>query len=156
MMTAKSGERQGIDGGRDGQNCGLRSQTQTSRAQELRLPMNKRPLSITALGWLFIVVGACSLISHLSKSTGQRTFGSELMWICLIQLLAVLGGAFTLRGLNWARWLLVAWMAFHLVVSAFHSWRELLTHILLFGVIGYFLFRPAASAYFRRGKAQSA
>ena len=75
--------------------------------------MNKRPLSITALGWLFIVVGVGSLISLLSKSTGQRTFGSELFWIRLIQLLAVLGGAFTLRGFNWARWPLVAWMAFH-------------------------------------------
>ena len=54
-----------------------------------------------------------------------------------------------LRGCNWARWLLAAWMAYHVVLSAFHSVTELALHTLLFGAIGYFLFRPQSSAYFR-------
>jgi hypothetical protein len=45
-------------------------------------------------------------------------------------------------------------MAFHIVLSIFHSPVELLMHILLFGVIGYFLFRPQVSAYFRGGRSE--
>jgi hypothetical protein len=57
---------------------------------------------------------------------------------------------FMLRGNNWARWLLVIWMGYHIILSAFHSIRELVMHCVIFGIIIYFLFRPKASAYFRR------
>ena len=50
---------------------------------------------------------------------------------------------------DWARWLLTAWVAYHVVLSAFHSLFELVIHGLLLAVVAYFLFRPAASAYFR-------
>jgi hypothetical protein len=59
-----------------------------------------------------------------------------------------------LRGLNWARWLLAVWMAYHVVLSILHSPVELMMHVLLFGVMGYFLFRPQASAYFRGRSAE--
>jgi O-antigen ligase len=57
---------------------------------------------------------------------------------------------FMLYGFNWARWLLVVWIAFHVILSGLHSQFELLVHSLLFAVVLYFLFRPEASAYFRR------
>jgi hypothetical protein len=111
--------------------------------------MKKRPLAIAVLGWLFIAVGSASLIHHLSEVNAQNPFEHGLAWVCLVQALAIVGGAFMLRGLNWARRLLAGWMGFHIVLGLFHSPVELVLHILLFGFIGYFLFRPRASAYFQ-------
>jgi len=54
-----------------------------------------------------------------------------------------------LRGRNWARWLLLIWIAYHVILSGVHSLFQLVVHGLLFAVIAYFLFRPRASAYFR-------
>ena len=68
---------------------------------------NKRPLSVTILAWLSIGMGAGGFASHLADG----------VWVELVELLAVIGGAFMLRGHNWARWLALAWMAFHVIVS---------------------------------------
>jgi len=111
--------------------------------------MNKRPISITIIGWLFIVTGGVGLVYHLTEINLQHPLDGETVWICSVRFLAVAGGVFLLYGFNWARWLLVAWMAFHIVLSAMHTLQKLLVHSLLFGVILYFLFRSRASAYFR-------
>jgi hypothetical protein len=49
---------------------------------------------------------------------------------------------------NWARWLLVVWMAFHIVLSALHSLAEVLIHCVLFTAILYLLFRRQSEPYF--------
>jgi len=66
-----------------------------------------------------------------------------------VRIASIVAGVFMLYGRNWARWLLVAWMAFHIVLSALHSALQLLMHAVIFSVILYFLFRRPASAYFR-------
>jgi hypothetical protein len=53
-----------------------------------------------------------------------------------------------LRGHNWARWLALAWMAFHVVLGALTSPSQLLVHAFLLVVFGYFLLRRSASNYF--------
>ena len=111
--------------------------------------MNKRPLSITIIGWIFIITGSIGLIYHLTELNVQHPLENDTVWVCSVRFLAVLGGVFMLYGFNWARWLLVLWMAFHIVLSAMHSVQQLLVHSLLFAAILFFLFRPRASAYFR-------
>ena len=59
-----------------------------------------------------------------------------------------------LRGRNWARWLLLIWIAYHVILSGVHSLSQLVVHGLLFAVVAYFLFRPRASAYFRGSRAE--
>jgi hypothetical protein len=59
-----------------------------------------------------------------------------------------------LRGRNWARWLLVAWLVYHVILSVFHPLPQLIMHGLLLVVMAYFLFRPRASAYFRGERAE--
>jgi hypothetical protein len=56
---------------------------------------------------------------------------------------------FLLRGRNWARWGVIVWLAYHVVLSAFHSALAVVIHTLLLAVIGYLLMRPRESAYFR-------
>jgi len=111
--------------------------------------MKKRPLSITIISWLFVGAGIIGLAYHATEFKAGRPFQYDVLWVCLVRFLAILCGVFILRGSNWARWLLLVWIAFHVVLSAFHSLIELAVHSLLLAVIGYFLFRPQASAYFR-------
>jgi hypothetical protein len=109
----------------------------------------QRPLSVTVIGLLFIGVGALGVGYHAREFWAPGSFRYELIWITGVRLLAVVGGLYLLLGRNWARWLLVAWLAFHVVVSALHSAAEAVMHAVLLVVIGYFLFRPRASAYCR-------
>jgi hypothetical protein len=112
--------------------------------------MRRRPLSITIIGWLFVGAGTIGLAYHATEFRAQRPVEYDVIGVCIIRLLAILSGVFLLRGSNWARWLLLVWLAYHVILSAFHSLSELAMHGLLLGVIAYFLFRPQASAYFRR------
>ena len=60
-----------------------------------------------------------------------------------------------LRRQNWARWLALAWMAFHVVISVFPPFKGLVVHVLIFGGITYLLLRSDAAQYFR-GKDEAA
>lgn len=114
--------------------------------------MTKRPVSVTIIGWLFIVAGTVGLVYHAKEFKADGPFQYELVLVCLIRLLAILCGAFILRGSNWARWGLLVWIAYHVALSAFHTLSELAMHSLLFVVVAWFLLRPRASAYFRGGR----
>ena len=118
--------------------------------------MNKPPLSVTIIGFLFIAVGILGLAYHASEFNPQHPLESDAVWASLVRCAAILAGIFVLRGRNWARWLTLAWMAFHVVLSVFHSARQVAVHALLLAVIGYFLFRPEATQYFRNAGAESA
>lgn len=105
----------------------------------------KRPIPVTILGGLFIVAGMVGIAYHLF----ERPIDPSIIPITFIRILAVVGGVFLLMGQNWARWLLVAWLAFHVVVSAFHSLPEMAAHAVLLIVAAYFLFTPPDTNYFR-------
>jgi uncharacterized membrane protein len=110
-----------------------------------RLNTMKRPFPVTILGCLFIVAGLVGLLYHLS----ERPLDHWVVPVSIVRIVAVVGGVFLLRGHNWARWLMLAWLAFHVVVSAFHSLSESTAHVVLLMVVGYFLLRPPASKYFQ-------
>lgn len=112
--------------------------------------MSMRPRSITVISWLFIAAGTIGLAYHATEFTAVVPFQYDVLWVCLVRLLAILCGVFMLGGSNWGRWLLVVWMGYHIVLSVLHSPLQLFVHGLLFGVILCFLFRPRASAYFAK------
>jgi uncharacterized membrane protein HdeD (DUF308 family) len=116
--------------------------------------MNKRPLSVTVIGWLFIAMGIVGFAYHVTDFKTKPQLRYELVWVCLLRLLVILAGIFVLRGKNWARWLLLVWIAYHVILSAFHSTSELLVHSFLLAVVAYVLFRPRASDYFRDTRAE--
>ena len=111
--------------------------------------MKRRPLAVTIIAWVYIVVGAAGFAYHFQEFEGRAVFQGNTLWIELVRIVAVVSGIFMLRGRNWARWAAVAWIAFHVVVSAFHSVPELAVHAVLCAAIAYFLFHPAAAEYFR-------
>ena len=105
----------------------------------------KRPLPLTMLGFLFIAAGVVGLAYHLS----ERPLDRWVALISVIRVLAIVGGVFLLKGRNWARWLMIGWLGFHVVVSALHSLWECIAHAVLFLVVAYFLVTPPDSQYFQ-------
>lgn len=116
--------------------------------------MDKRPRSITVISWLFIAFGSISflvsLLPYVDMTSTQRLAYLEAHWIVHVaRLIAFVSGVFMVYGFNWARWLLVIWIVFHLIISILHSPLQVIVHGLVFAVLSYFIFRPPASAYFR-------
>jgi hypothetical protein len=116
------------------------------------MTVNKRPLSLTILGCIYIAVGTVGFVHHFKEFDGRHAFQYDAVWIELTELLAIVCGGFILRGQNWARWLALAWMAFHVVLSVFDAWPKFAIHCLFCAVIAWLLFRPDATRYFRRAR----
>jgi hypothetical protein len=114
------------------------------------LDSRKRPFQVTVLGWLFIAVGTVSTAYHLWKSPLDR-------WtvpILVVGIIAIVAGGFSLRGARWARWVVVGWLAFHVVVSALNSVADAVPHLVLLLVVGYFLLGPPTAKYFEGTQAK--
>src|SRR5687768_10670883 len=112
--------------------------------------MPKRPRLITVISWLFIVLGTVSLLSSLlpywNQTPYERIYELKAHWIVhLARTVSIVCGIFMLYGFNWARWLLVIWIGFHIIIGALHSPLQLVVHGLLFAVILYIVFRPDAN-----------
>jgi hypothetical protein len=105
----------------------------------------KRPIHVTILGCLFIVAGVIGVAYHMA----QPPLDPWIALIAFIRVIAVVGGVFLLKGRNWARWLVIGWLGFHVGVSAFHALSECIAHVVLFVVVAYFLLTPPDSKYFQ-------
>jgi len=108
----------------------------------------KRPFAITVLSWLFIALGVVSLGMDVHFVAGHG-WGLDEALIFPVHGLAVVAGAFMLRGADWARWLTVLWMAFHVVITVLNAWHGFAFHAILFAGITCLLFRADARAWFR-------
>jgi hypothetical protein len=104
----------------------------------------KRPIAVVFLSCFYIAVGIIGLVVNLPKLIALQR---DSMWIELTELLALIAGAFMFRGCNWARWLALVWMAFHVAIS-FPVLRQIAMHSMIFTVIAWLLLRPDAGRYF--------
>jgi hypothetical protein len=112
--------------------------------------MNKRPISVTIVAALYLMVGAVGFAVHGREALVRHAFQYDDAFIELTELIAIVCGVFLLQGRNWARWLALAWIAFHLAFSFFDSPQKAAIHGLFMVLIAYFLFRPDARSYFQR------
>lgn len=114
---------------------------------------NKRPIAITIIACLYLAVNVAGIISHFhGLLAGEQ--GSA--WAEGTEFVGLVCGVFLLLGHNWARWLAVAWIFFHVILSAMHSWGEAVMHGLFCVAIAWILFRPESSRYFRGGGVEPA
>jgi hypothetical protein len=111
------------------------------------MSQEKIPISVIVIACLYLAVGVGGFALHF-KDLGAP----DGAWIEITEFLAIVCGAFLLRAQNWARWLAIAWMAFHVAIS-FPVLRELAVHSLFLIVIVWCLFRADAARYFRRAPA---
>lgn len=105
----------------------------------------RRPASVWVLSWLYIAVGTVAFVYYLPALAADQAEG---VLIEVTEILAILSGIFMFLGRNWARWLALAWMAFHVVIS-FPVVRQVVNHSIILGLIAWLLFRQDARRYFQ-------
>jgi hypothetical protein len=110
--------------------------------------MTKRPISVTIVSWVYILAGVVGIAAHISEFDLHHPFSNDAVLAVIVRLLAIVAGVFMLRGANWARWLAIVWMAYHVIFSSFQSVVAAGIHALLLAAFAYFLFRRQANAYF--------
>ena len=115
--------------------------------------MTRRPISITIIACLLLLVGVAGSVFHFRELGPHEAFRGVNIWIFVVEFVAIVCGTFLLQGRNWARWLAMAWIAFHVVISFFDSGRKVATHVVSLLLFAYFLFRSEANAYFRHHEA---
>lgn len=111
--------------------------------------MNKRPLSVTLISCLFIGAGTMGIIYHAAE-LNEAASNPEMIGVLTVRLLAIVGGIFVLLRANWARWLLMAWIISHVIISFFHTPAEVIMHIVVTVIAGAALFNTKANAYFSK------
>ena len=115
----------------------------------------RQPRTVTILGWLFVAVGVVSLGRQLVTVHGGRpalvaSLPPDFWYAAISAAVAAVSGAFILRGASWARWLLAAWLVFHVAIGYAHGVFTLVVHAVLAAVVLGLLFRGPAAAWFRR------
>ncbi|MGH9450425.1 MAG: hypothetical protein ACRD11_07760 [Terriglobia bacterium] len=106
---------------------------------------NKRPVTVLIIACLYIAVGVLAFGYHFRE---LQTLQKDSVWVEGTELVALACGVFLLRGQNWARWVAVAWIALHMIVSALNAFHGIVVHSALFVLIVWLLFRPEAGRYF--------
>ena len=101
------------------------------------------PVTVMVIAALYLAVGVGGLILHF-KDLGAP----DGIWMELTESVAVVCGVFLLRAQNWARWLAIAWMAFHVVISL-GVLSQLAIHCAFLVFIGWSLLRADANRFFR-------
>ena len=116
------------------------------RRSGILVGMKKPPLPVLIVVGVYLLIGVAGFVYHFRELTaGHR----DAVGIELTELLAVVSGVGLLLRQNWARWLALAWVVFHVIISIFHPLPELLIHIGLCAVIAWLLFRSATDAWFK-------
>jgi hypothetical protein len=113
--------------------------------------MNKRPLSVTLIAFLYLIVGIVGFAFHGWEIVARHAFHYDDALIELTELIALVCGLFLLRGRNWARWLAIAWIAAHVTIM-FESLQKGVVHIVILALIAYALFQADARTYFRHSE----
>jgi hypothetical protein len=106
----------------------------------------KRPIPIWIVAAVYLVVGVMGFVYHFHELTAGH---SDAIGIELTEMLAVVAGIGLILRQNWARWLALAWIVFHVVISLFHPLRELLIHAVVCILTAWLLFRPATARWFK-------
>ena len=109
--------------------------------------VTSRPLAVTIISLVLIASGFGGIYSHRQHVMSAPT--PENIAITVVGLVAIVGGAFMLRGSGWARWLGMLWIAFHVAISFFHPWQQLAIHAGVFVVFALALFHTRSNQYFR-------
>ena len=107
--------------------------------------MIKPPIPVIIVSTLFILVGIVGFAFHL-KELSDKPY--ETTWVLFVEILAVTCGTLLLFKITWARWLTIAWLLYHIIISAFNSTSQMIAHIVFLVVVSMLLFLPVSSAYF--------
>jgi hypothetical protein len=101
----------------------------------------KPPIGVTLIAALLLLAGALGLYGDATSFTTFSANHYEFLLAGIVNLLAIVAAIFLFLGHNWARWLAVVWMAFHVAIS-YPSAGKIIGHsvfLLLFVWLLFFL-----------------
>lgn len=110
--------------------------------------MKKRPLSVTLIAALYILSGISGIVYHAGEWM-DHIAGDDVLAFA-VRVLAIVAGAYALRASAWARWVMVAWIAYHVFLSFFHSAQEIIVHLVVTLITIAALFNKSANDFFRK------
>ena len=113
--------------------------------------MSKPPIPVLIVATLYLLVGGVGFVHHFPEFTAGH---GDAVGMEVTELLAVVAAVALLLRQNWARWLALAWIVFHVGLSLFDPLRELLIHAALCVLIAWLLFRPATARWFKEVKSK--
>src|SRR5690349_5077201 len=87
------------------------------------------PVPVILIACLYFAVGIGGFVAHFSDRGAP-----DWIWVEVTESLAIVCGVFLLLARNWARWLAIAWMAFHVAIS-FGELPQLAIHSLFLVLI---------------------
>lgn len=112
--------------------------------------MKNRPIPVVIVAVLFILVGCIGFVYHIQELFTSDYKLYQIILILLLRIAALVIGILLLNRINLARWLAVAWLAVHVVISAFNSTSEMIMHAVLLIIISVLLFLPVSNSYFKK------
>jgi hypothetical protein len=106
----------------------------------------KNYVAVIVVAFLFVLVGIGAGIAQFPRLMAgyHEAIGMEIT-----EAAAIVTGVCLLLRQGWARWLAVAWMAFHVAIS-FSDPGKVIVHAVLCGLIAWALFRPESRGWFRK------
>ena len=110
--------------------------------------MKRPPIGVLAIAVLLLIAGVLGLWGDAKSYTSLSAYHYDILWPVGTHLLAIVAGVFLLLGHNWARWVAVLWMAFHVAIS-YPSLGKILGHsafLLLFAGLLFVL--PTSRTWF--------
>jgi len=122
--------------------------------------MGKRPLSLTVVSWIFIILGAIGLLTLLFGHGQVRSVyldrtGENIPFIMVIlswinAIVFLISGIFMQLRMNWARYLFILWGAIAIIISFImvQPWTLVIPSLIIYLIFAYFLLVKSASAYF--------
>jgi hypothetical protein len=123
--------------------------------------MQQRPLSLSIIGWFMIAASAFGLLGLLFTMNNPVTvhiyarspfpMPVHLAFGALGNLISIACGYGVLRGFNWSRFLYVAWslIGFAFTLLTLPVATFIILGLAIFAVFVFFMFRPAANAWFK-------
>jgi hypothetical protein len=116
--------------------------------------MKTCPPTITLISFLFVAIGVISTGVHVWQFDISKPTFLEEAGVYTIGTLAVVAGIYMLRGRNWARWLALGWISFHVLVAAFNqpfgqAIIGVAIHAVFVALLAWFLFRRESQEWFK-------
>lgn len=109
-----------------------------------------RPVPVIVVSLTYFLAGGVGLIYHFGELFNPIEEMFDLVLVLLLRIIAVACGILLFLGINWARWLAIAWMGYHVVLSAFHPVSELIAHLVILAIVALLLFLPVSNWFFRK------
>ena len=116
--------------------------------------MKGRPIAVIIVSILLILTGCFGIANHIKDFSEPNANLSALIWVLFVRILAIVCGLLLLFRINWARWLAIAWLVYHILIGALNSTSEMIAHIVILILVSVLLFLPASSKYFQNKNKQ--